>query len=251
MDKTKLNLSIDLRLISLLLLAALVTSLALWRPWTSSNSASDRIIEVNGEAILKDTPDEFSFNPSYQFDTDTKEIALAGISKKSAEVIDGLKKLGVKSNRIKADSNGFENSSFPSYGGSKVSYSLSITVLVDDPELVQKVQDYLVSTSPSGSVTPYTSFSETKRKSLESKGRTTAIKDARKKADQTAEELGFKVGKVKSISDTGQSNGDVFPLAKPSIASDSQMTDKETQSINVEPGQNELSYSVTIKYYIH
>lgn len=249
-SKNKLNLSIDFRIISLLLLVALLACLALWRPWTPASNSDDQVIEVTGEATLKDKPDEFSFNPAYQFDTETKEIALAGISKKSAEVIDGLKKLGVKSESIKTNSSGYENPSFPSFGGSKVSYNLSLTVLVNDPELVQKVQDYLVSTSPSGSVTPFASFSENKRKSLERKGRTAATRDAREKADQTAEELGFKVGAVKSISDTGQQSGGVFPLATPSIASDGQVANEASSKIGVQPGQNELSYSVTVKYYI-
>ena len=249
-NKNKINFAIDLRLVCLLLLIGLIACLALWRPWTSTSNSSDRVIEVSGEAILKETPDEFSFSPMYQFDTETKEIALTGISKKSAEVTDGLKKLGIKSDQIKSDSSGYENASFPSFGGSKVNYTLSYTVLVTDQELVQKVQDYLLSTSPSGSVTPFATFSDTKRKSLESKGRKAATQDARNKADQTAEELGFKVGDVKSISDTGQTDNGVYPLTSKSIAIDSGISDKATTRIGVQPGQNELKYSVTVKYFI-
>lgn len=248
-DQNKVNLEIDLRLVCLLLVVALITCLALWRPWSATNNSNDRVIEVTGEATLKEIPDEFSFNPVYQFDVETKEIALAGVSKKSAEVTDGLKKLGVKSEQIKSDSSGYENSSFPMYGGSKVNYTLSFTVSVQNPELVQKVQDYLVSTGPSGSISPFANFSDAKRKSLESKGRKAATLEARKKADQTADELGFKVGDVKSISDTAQNYIGIQPYAMQSIAGDIGTLEKSS-AIGVQPGQNELKYSVTVKYFI-
>ena len=245
-----MTLSIDLRLICLLLVVALLACLALWRPWTSAASSYNRTIEVSGEATLKAAPDEYTFNPNYQFDTETKAAALADLTKKSNEVIAGLKQLGIKDSMIKTDSNGNENPSFPEFGSSKVSYNLQLTITVDDESLVQKVQDYLVTTSPTGSVSPNATFSEKTRKSLERKGRTAATADARKKADQSAQELDFEVQKVKSISDTGHNTPGIYPVTKQDIAEDAATTQISQPSIGVQSGQNELTYVVTVVYYI-
>jgi len=249
-NKSKITLSIDLRLVCLLLVIALLACLALWRPWTSAASSDSRTIEVTGEATLKAAPDEYKFNPNYQFDSETKAAALADLTKKSNEVIAGLKQLGIKDSMIKSNSNGYENQSSPEFGGGKVSYNLQLTITVDDESLVQKVQDYLVTTSPTGPVSPNATFSETTRKSLERKGRTAATADARKKADQSAQELDFKVQKVKSISDTSQNAPDIYPVTKQGIAEDVAPTQIAQPSIGVQSGQNELTYIVTVVYYI-
>ncbi len=54
----------------------------------------------------------------------------------------------------------------------------------------------MVTTAPTGQVSPRPNFSDAKRKELESKARDEATKDARAKADQSARNLGFKVGKI-------------------------------------------------------
>jgi uncharacterized protein YggE len=121
------------------------------------------------------------------------------------------------------------------------------TAIVANRELAQKVQDYLVSTSPTGQISPQTGFSTTKQKQLESKARDDATKDARAKADQSAKNLGFKVAKVKSIQD-GTNFGGITPMMlKDSAAGSSEAI---TSSLAVQPGQNDLTYSVTVIYYI-
>jgi uncharacterized protein YggE len=121
---------------------------------------------------------------------------------------------------------------------------LQLTVTVNSRETAQKVQDYLINTGPTGSISPYPTFSDTKRKELESQARDEATKDARAKADQLAKNLGFSVGKVKSIED--QSGfGDIIPLdatIQPDSASRS--------SLAVQPGENEITYTVRVIYYL-
>jgi uncharacterized protein YggE len=97
-----------------------------------------------------------------------------------------------------------------------------------------------------GGVTPQSTFSTTKQKELESRGRDQATKEARTKADQQAKNLGFTVGKVKSVEDSGDSGyGGVMPMA--ASAMDVSSTQK---SLAVQPGQNDLTYTVQVTYYI-
>lgn len=247
--KNKVTVALDLRVVCLVLIVALLACVALWRPWTAVSNANDRTIEVTGEATLEATPDEYVFSPNYQFNTDTKEAALSAVTQKSSEVIAGLKQLGLQDSMIKSDSSGYENQSFPQFGGSKVTYNLQLTINVDKQALVQAVQDYLITTVPTGSVTPNATFSESTRKELERKGRTAATADARKKADQSAEELDFKVQKIKSISDTNQNTPGFYPLS-PKVGAEDSVIAQSAPAIAVQPGQNELSYAVTVVYYI-
>ena len=103
-----------------------------------------------------------------------------------------------------------------------------------------------MTTLPTGAVSPQASFSDAKRKELESKAREMATKEARAKAEQSAKNLGFSVGAVKSVND-GVGFGDVYPLAAESSARD---IAAPTSKLTVQPGENELTYQVTVVYFI-
>ncbi len=210
---------------------------------------------MTGEAILQETPDQYLFYPSYVFKNADKAAAIDEMTKKSEAVVAGLKQAGVADKDIKTNSSGYET---PSYSDRMMpatppdadyNYSLQLTVTVQDKALAQKVQDYLLSTAPSGSVSPQAGFSDAKRKTLEAKARDQATKDARSKADQSAKNLGFKVGDVKSVND-GAGFG-VQPYdTKAMPASDSLTFETSQPSMVVQPGQNDFSYSVTVVYTI-
>jgi uncharacterized protein YggE len=242
----KLNISLDFRVLCVVLLLVIAVMLAIWQPWNAQSTNSSRTISVTGDSTLKAVPDEYVFNPQYEFKDADKAAALAGLTPKQAEVVAGLKKLGVADNQIKADTNGYSNSYFDETAG-LYHYSISLQVTVADKALVQKVQDYLLTTEPTGSVSPQASFSDATRKKLESQGRDAATKEARAKADQSAKNLGFKVGAVKSVTDSGNGNGDAFPMYSTLEAGSASDT---KQSLSVLPGQDELTYSVTVVYYV-
>lgn len=244
----KLNLSIDLRIIILVLVLVIIGMLVMWRPWHKAVS-SDRTVKVTGETTLKAEPDEFVFYPTYQFSSSDNQTAINNMTQKSDELVAKLKALGVPDSKIKTSSNGSDYIKYGD-GGREPSYFLSLTVTVDKRELAKQVQDYLVTTAPTGSVSPQTDFSKAKRKELESKARDEATKDARAKADQSAKNLGFKVGKVKSIED-GSGFGDIYPLMKgAALATDASSTPEATTRLSLQPGENELSYSVTVTYFV-
>jgi len=249
-NKQRMNFSIDLRLVVGLLLVVIVVLVWLWSPW-SAPAANGRTISVSGSAESTAAPDEFVFSPSYEFKNADKAAALKDLTTKSDVVTSELKKLGVSESQIKSDSSGYNAGSYYyNYDASdrQYTYTLALTVTLSDQKLVQKVQDYLVSTSPTGSVSPNANFSTAKQKQLEAQARDDATKEARAKADQSAKNLGFKIDKVKSVEDGGYAGG-IMPYASQGAALDAKAA--SDNSLQVQTGENKLNYSVNVVYYIH
>jgi uncharacterized protein YggE len=196
----KIQLSLDIKqLVILLLLVVIAVMLAIWKPWDNSG-VSDRTVKVTGQATVKAEPDEFMFYPSYQFKNASKDVALADLSKKSDEITAKLKDLGVAPSKIRNNSSG-NNYNYFKNPDNTTTYTLSLTVVATNKDQAQKVQDYLVTTTPLGNVSPQATFSDSLRMQLESQARDQATQDARAKADQSAHNLGFTVAKVKSVED--------------------------------------------------
>ncbi len=235
---------INYKLVSLVLALAIIGMLLTWKPWSQATT-SDRTIKVSGSSTISASPDEFSFTPSYDF------TAKADLDKKSTEVTDGLKKLGVSDNNIQtsASSGGryYIQSKLIAPIPSGTGYHLYLTVTVKNQTLAQKVQDYLATTGAEGQITPQASFSTSKQKELETKARQDASKDARKKADQSAKELGFKLGSVETVDDSGFDNAQPFAALK---AEDSTTSSSDDQSLLLQPGEDKLTYTITVTYYI-
>ncbi|HEV7454764.1 MAG TPA: SIMPL domain-containing protein [Candidatus Saccharimonadales bacterium] len=246
--QNKRSVSVDLRVIITVLVVVIGAMLVVWKPW-ATKLVSDRTVHVTGDARVTAKPDEFLFYPSYEFKNADKTAALAAVSQKSADITKQLKALGVADKDIKTSSSGYDYPIY--YGGTgDATYTLQMTITAHDLAAAQKVQDYLVTTAPTGSVTPEASFSDTKRKQLEAQARNAAAKDARTKADDMAKNVGFKVVKVKAISDDqGFANGGIRPFA---AATDSKAlsANAATPSLTVQPGENDLQYTITVEYYI-
>lgn len=223
----------------------IVVMLAVWMPW--SRNSESRTISVSGESTIMAEPDRYIFNPNYEFKNKDESVALNQQSEKSNEIITKLKGLGVKDSDIKNNSSGYSTGQMsPVSPDDDTIYNLSLTITVADKDLAQKVQDYLLTTGPSGQVTPQPGFSESKRKELEDKARDQATKDARSKAEQIAKNTGAKLGKVKSIQDGG-GLGQPEPMLYEYKAVSSSSSE---QSMPIQPGENELKYTVSVSYYL-
>lgn len=238
------------KLVSLLLVISLVISIVLWKPWQANVKAGERTVSVAGSATITAAPDEFVFSPSYTFTNADKQAALAEMTQKSNDIVAKLKGLGVPSNKIKVDSSGFNNVYSIEPNGDST-YNLNLTVTLSTQALAQKVQDYLITTGPSGAVSPQANFSTAKQKQLEGQARDKAEQDARAKADQSAKNLGFSVGKVKSVDDSGFASFGGCGARGLCQGANLSATDAATPSLAVQPGENDLPYSVTVTYYIH
>jgi uncharacterized protein YggE len=248
--KKKLSIALDSRTLIIFLLLVIGIMAITWKPWNKPPKSTDRTVQVTGEASVKATPDEFVFSPSYDFKNANKQAALDELSKKSDEIVAQLKKLGVAGNQIKTNADGYERGIyFPSSEPGQTTYSLSINVTVDSKDLAQKVQDYLVSTSPAGAVTPYPTFSESTRKDLQSQARSQAEKDARSKAGQSAKNIGFKLGAVKTVSEANGFGG-AETLLNGNTATTDLAAPTAKSAIGVQPGQSDINYQVSVTYYI-
>ncbi len=250
--KSKLTLSLDLRWVALALVAVIVAMLLVWQPWSQVDSVNARTVTVTGDTTVKAVPDEYVFSLSYQNTNADKAVAIQKAGATSAEIIAKLKALGVTDKQIKTRVDGYGNAQpdymgigrpvpVPSDGG--YVYTLQLTVTLTDRAKTQQVQDYLVTTNPTGTVTPMPTFSDGLRKQLESKARDAATREARTKADQSARNLGFKVGSVKSVDD----GGGIRPMMGGVSSSEAK---DSAPSFSVQPGENDLNYSVTVTYYI-
>lgn len=227
---------------TVLLALVVVAMLLAWKPWQACKQ--NCTVQVTGEATLKAEPDEYVFVPNYQFRKSEDAKALETATKKSEEVTAALKGLGVADNNIKSNLNGYDE--YLREGVQSTVYTVVLTVTVNDKALAQKVQDYIVTTSPTGSVSPQASFSDAKRKELERQARDEATKDAAAKAEQNARNLGFKVGSVKEISD-----GSGFGIT-PFEGKYAQMAvDDSGQGLGLQPGENELRYTVNVTFFVN
>lgn len=246
---------IDFRIVSIVLLVIIAVMFALWQPW--ANNTPDRTIQVTGNSIIKAEPDEFVFYPTYQSASQNKDKALADLTAKNNTIVEKLKAFGVQDKQIKTNADNYSTPSpstdstlyNPIAPADDSTYTLRLTITVDNKTLAQKVQDYLLTTSPVGTITPVPNFSNEKRKTIEAQARDGATKDARQKADQSAKNLGIKISGVKSAID-GSGFG-VIPVGSGTAIEnqiDSSMA--KDPSIIVQPGENELSYSVTVTYYV-
>jgi uncharacterized protein YggE len=246
----KFYVTLDSRTIILCLLLVICAMLIIWKPWRQAPQNTDRTVQVSGEATVKAEPDEFVFSPSYDFKNTNKQAALNELSKKSDEIVSQLKSLGASDNQINTNADGYERGIyFPSSESGQTTYSLMVNVTVDSKDLAQKMQNYLVTTSPSGAVTPYSNFSKSKQKELEFQARDEAEKDARAKAEKSAKNIGFKLGAVKSVSDTN-GFGTIEPLLEKGVNSSDLNTPAAGSGISVQPGQNDFNYKISVTYYI-
>lgn len=237
------TLSFTFKNLAFALVALNILTLFLWRPWVSSTTA-ERTISVNGETVIEAEPDEFIFSPSYRLTGSSKDAVLDKAVKKANEVVDGLKKLGVEDKDIKLDTSSYETWWYQDDDGQD-SATVSLTVTVNDRDFAQEVQDFLVDTNPEGQISPWSTFSDDRQNKLESQARTEAVADAKNKAEQSARELGVKVGKVVSISEGSGFGG--YPIAEFATAANG-VDEDVSSSLPIQPGENEYNFSVTVVF---
>lgn len=224
--------------------AVLLIGLLLWQPWNTA--AEKRTIEVDGRARITAVPDTYQFNPSYQRTDADREKALTDLNAHIQSVTDGLVKLGVGEDNIKLNVSAYDQPHFER-SEDESAVSARITVKVDDKDMAQKVQNYLLTTNPEGQITPRPSFSDDKRDRLQSEARAKAIANAQAEAEKTASQLGVKVVKVLSVKDTA--GGDIIPLPYESQAVTKDSGASEA-SLPLFPGDQEISFSVRVTFEI-
>lgn len=232
----KLVLTLSWKLLSIVLIIALVALTIYTRPW-EINTSNPRTLEITGETKIKRAPDSFVFSPTYEADSQE------AINAKTIEVVNALKELGLGDAGIQTQVSNYENYGVNGPDGT-FRYSVYMTLAVEDKELAQKVQDYLVASGAIGQVTPTSGFRSETEKALRDEALTLAVEDAKKRAEQTANNLGVRIVKVIKI-DEPTDTYDVYP-----IASYDSTAVKEGSSLPINAGESEYPFSVKVVFEI-
>jgi uncharacterized protein YggE len=235
-----------------LLLANLIT-ISVWQPWNNS-IASARTIVVTGTAIINSEPDQFVFSPYYQEDGADKTMINTDFNNLSKTITSNLRILGVKNSAIKVDINLYNYNIYKDDPGNNAVATMALTIAITDKDLAQKVQDYLVTTSPSGSITPQISFSVAKQKVIETQARDESLIDAKSKAESSAKQLKVRLGRVAKVGNI--SSDSITPLAWMSdspIGATTNSTDSSntSSSYTIQPGLNDYGFKVEVTYEIN
>lgn len=247
-----ISIKINVWFVVLALAITNITAVLLWQPW-NINEDTSKTITVTGTSTVQAEPDQYVFRPRYQAEGKDASAIKTELNKVASDTVDDLKDLGASESSIKTNVSVYSGYYYSS--NDKIEGNLYVTItIVDDKDLAQKVQDYLVKTDSVGGIGPYISFSTEKQKQLEDDARAEAIKDARSKAETTTQGLGASLGKVVSINFNGDSP--YWPLMYDTYGNEdgvsvSKGEDEETSSSSLQPGLNDYTFTITVRYAIH
>ncbi|MBI4948091.1 SIMPL domain-containing protein [Candidatus Berkelbacteria bacterium] len=246
----QVTLKINYKYISLILLMVIGLMFGIWQPWASYN-ANDRVITVNGQSTVKAAPNKFIFSPIYSANADTSSAAISKVTKTGDAVVAKLITLGFLEKDLKKNISTNQDYRYaPSIEISPNGYTAqySITAVTTDSAIAQKAFDYIVTTSPLYGVSPQSTFTDETQKEVESQARAKALADARSKADQSAKELGFKLGSVVSVSDAQW--GGIMPMYETKEGTVSSDSAAPQTSSKLLVGENDVTYTVSVVYKI-
>lgn len=241
-----IKISVDLKLIAIILAAVIIAMLAVWMPWEARGET--RKITVAGHARINAQPDFYHFTPMYQRQNVNRDKAIAELNEHVKTVTEKLKELGVEDQHIELQTSAYDQPYPQPEPRAKVEDAVTahLTIKATNKELAEKVQNYLLTTSPQGTITPSTTFSDEKRDKLEDEARDKAIADAKVQAERTARQLNAKLGKVLDIKDTVA--GGIVPYGREAIALDNAVS--SSPGLPIFPGEQEISFSVEAVFEI-
>jgi uncharacterized protein YggE len=242
--RMSINISTDsiIKTVQIVLLLAITGILIRSQPWNNSSATSDaRKITVSGSATIEATPDEFTFYPSFQKNGVDKDALKTELSATANDAVTKLKELGVEEKNIKLDASSYDQWYW--MADEEGTLIISLTIKATGEELVQSIQNYLLTTSAEGQLTPQATFSRETQKKLDKQAVEEATNDAKEKAQTQAQQFGAEIGDVIEV---GQSRDTLFmDYGYREGALDSSSS---SASLPLLPGQNEYSQTVTVTY---
>jgi uncharacterized protein YggE len=222
-----------------IILAVLLVGLTIYtKPWDTT-SANPRTVTFKGEATVKRAPDSFVFSPAYEASTQEE------ITTKTNEVVTKVKELGLGDAGIQSSVSNYNKYSPDGLTGEPV-YSVNLTLSVEDKELAQKIQDYLLTTGSIGQITPSSGFTKATQKALRDEATSVAVEDARKRADSTAANLDTKVVKVIKVTEPDQIDGGIYPM----YSSLDMKSSEGGSSLPINAGESDFNYTVEVEFEI-
>jgi uncharacterized protein YggE len=238
MNTNSVSLRLDLRLVCVLLLVVIALMVAIWQPW--EGGGEKRVVTVTGEARIEAVPDEYTFSPYFQEQGSNSQALRDKLAKLGDKLVKELKELGVPENKISLSGSSYDYHYYTNDKGEQTA-QLRATVTVDNKELAQKVQDYLLKQDIKGQITPQAQFSQTRQDELKRQARDLAVADARSEAERSAGELEAKLGKIVELKD---SETVAYPwYGREGVALDSGNR-SEKPSLPVTPGEQAFTFQV-------
>ncbi len=178
-----------------IVLLVTILGLLVWsKPWQSSSEM--RKISITGQATVQAEPDEYQFSPYFEVKGKDQKVVKKQVTELANAAVDKVKNLGVQDKDLKLDANNYRWYWDKDQQGVM---RVSLQIKVQDKDLAQKIQNYLLKTPAKGQLTSYESFSQEKLKNLQNEATEQAIQDARKKAEQQAKLFNAKLGEVISV----------------------------------------------------
>lgn len=201
---------------------------------------------VTGEGKISVAPDIAIVNLGIEENGASLKQIQDSVNKKSKNLVDGLKKLGVGESDIKTTSyNIYPNYDYNLQPAKITGYRVSTNYQVKVKDF-DKVNDILVKATESGAnVVGNISFDineTTKNKKLQ-EAREEGVAKAKEKAEGLAKAAGISLGKIINVS---ESQGGNFPQPMALL----EKTGTEIANPDIQPGETELSVTVSLSYEI-
>ena len=207
-------------------------------------------ITVAGKAEKKLVPDtaKISFSVN-EYRKNQKEAAKI-VNKKTKKIIEALKDLGIDEKDIKTRN----YSVYPEYDwiNDKRTFrdykvSQSVEVKIKDLEKISKVLAKVVELKVDNLNGPNMYIDNLDE--IKEKMRVDAIEDAKKKAEELADELGVKLDKIVGFSESRNSNYYPRPMYKAMVMADADPAEKIPEP-EINPGEQKITKTVSISFQI-
>ncbi len=230
-------------LVLIAFVAAIGVGVAVWQPW----KISSRQISVSAEGKVKGVPDISKITAGVELTKSTATEAQKEATSLLDKIIKAAKDKGIEDKDIRTDD--ISTSPQYDYDANKTIgfYGRGmVTITVREIAKAQEILDALISAGATSVYGPQLTFSDEKLKTLETQAREEAVKNAKTKADKLAAAGGAKVGKVITIEEQ-PSGGIYYPMFATESAGDLKTAAGGVGSA-IEPGENDISITVSVKY---
>lgn len=213
--------------------------------WRDVSGQYAREITVEGEGSAYVVPDTATINLGVTTDAETSEAAVEENTTKMNAVIEAIKALGVPEEKIQTTGY-YLNPQYDWTSGSQetVGYTLTqnVEVRLTDFDLIGKV---LADTSAAGANTVGgVEFVVDDPEAAKAEAREEAVANAKEKAEDIAEASGLDLGKVVNYYEYSDGGKGYYPL----YAEDSVKSGDDYMDISIEPGEEEVTLTVSLTY---
>lgn len=211
----------------------------------TGNVGDTLAVSGTGKVLVK--PDIAVADIAISVEGTTAKVAQDEANKKSKSVVDYLKKAGIKDADIKTSGYNI----YPQYdytnGRSRIrgyQVTQSLTVKIRDMDKANTILDGVVSAG--ANQVNSLRFEVDQPELLKSEARKKAIDDANKKADELRDQLGVRLGKIVSFSESG----DYMPPIIYGIGGGGAVKAESVPAPELPAGENEIVVNVTITYQL-